>query len=237
MIGYTQKIKVDVHDVDFNGVCRASSLMKYFQSAAQMQLTENGMTYEALKARGRAFILSRIKLEFTSAVYAHEALEALTFPCHSRGYSFLRCYQLSRDGVIVGRAASVWALIDVENHGLVKVNDFDLGLTTYEPLNDITLSHIRMPSQLSEVGIYTVTYADLDQNKHVNNTRYADIYSNFLGLDGKRISSMSISYMNEARHNERLRVLMAESNGTYYVRTVKEDGRVNSEAEITLTEI
>ena len=44
---YRMKTEVDVHDVDFNGVCRASSLMKYIQSTAQLQLTENGDIAEA----------------------------------------------------------------------------------------------------------------------------------------------------------------------------------------------
>jgi len=40
---YEKKIEVDVHDVDYNGTARASSLMKYIQSAAQTQLTESGL--------------------------------------------------------------------------------------------------------------------------------------------------------------------------------------------------
>jgi cysteinyl-tRNA synthetase len=76
MTGFRKNIEVDVHDVDFNGVCRLSSLMRYIQSAAQMQLTENGMSYDELRERGVAFILSKIRLEFYSAVYAYDKLVA-----------------------------------------------------------------------------------------------------------------------------------------------------------------
>ena len=107
MQGFDQNITVDVHDVDFNGVCRASSLMKYIQSTAQLQLTENGMSYEQLRDSNRAFIISKIRLEFYSSVHTYEKLTAKTFPCVSRGFSFLRCYSLERDGEIVGRAISV----------------------------------------------------------------------------------------------------------------------------------
>ena len=89
---YRKNIEVDIHDVDFNGVARASSLMRYIQMAAQSQLTDNGLSYDALKNKKRAFILSRIKMEFTKDVRAYEKLSAITFPCDSRGYSFLRCY-------------------------------------------------------------------------------------------------------------------------------------------------
>jgi acyl-ACP thioesterase len=71
----------------------------------------------------------------------------------------------------------------------------------------------------------------------MNNTRYPDMYSNFLPLDGKRIRSMSIAYMNEAPLGEVLSVEMAENDGFYYFRTVRSDGKINSEAQIELCEI
>ena len=53
---YRMKTEVDVHDVDFNGVAKTSSIMKYIQTAAQCQLTEGGMSYDNLKQDNRAFI-------------------------------------------------------------------------------------------------------------------------------------------------------------------------------------
>jgi acyl-ACP thioesterase len=90
---------------------------------------------------------------------------------------------------------------------------------------------------MHKVGNYTVYYSDTDQNRHMNNTRYPDMYSNFLPLDGKRIRSMSIAYMNEAPLGEVLSVEMAENDGFYYFRTVRSDGKINSEAQIELCEI
>lgn len=234
---FRKKVTVDVHDVDFNGVARLSSLMRYIQSAAQSQLDSNGMTYEALRQRNRAFILSKIKMEFTKPVYANEPLTAITFPCESHGYSFLRCYALERDGEIIGRAVSVWALIDIEKHSLIRVGDFDLGLDLHEP-NDLSLTRFTLPSNIEEVGTYTVNYGDLDQNRHMNNTRYPDMYSNFLPLDGRRIKSLSINYNAEAPCGERLRVYRANGeDGTVYIRTVRQDGKVNTDAQIVLEDI
>jgi len=236
MQGFETKLKVDIHDVDFNGVARTSALMKYIQSAAQTQLTESGMSYDQLRAKNRAFILSRIKMEFTDTIRAYEPLTAITFPCNSRGYSFLRCYKLKKDGVTVGRAASVWALIDTDTHALVRVNDFDLGLDTYDPL-DLPLSRIVIPSNIEKIGEYTVTYGDTDQNRHMNNTRYPDMYSHFLPLDGRRIESITVSYLNEAPFGDKLTVERAVADGLYYFRTVRSDGKINTEAEIKLCEL
>ncbi len=233
---YRKNIEVDIHDVDFNGIGRASSLMKYMQGAAQSQLTDNGLSYDALKNKKRAFILSRIKMEFTESVRAYEKLSAITFPCESRGYSFLRCYSLERDDATIGRAVSVWALIDTDTHGLVKVSDFELGLETYSPL-DMTLTRIVHPTEMINVGTYKVEYGMIDQNRHMNNTVYPDMYSSFLPLEGKRIKTISISYLAEAPAGDTLTVMRGFFDGAYYFRTIRSDGKINSEAEIQICDI
>ena len=233
---YRLNLNDNIHDVDFNGVAKTSSILRYIQSAAQSQLTENGMSYEELKRNNRAFILSKIKLEIARPLTAFTPVVSSTYPCDSRGYSFLRCYSLECDGLPVARAVSAWALVDTESRSLVKVNDFDLRLPTL-PVGDLTIGHIRLPDTLTDVGGYGVHYGDVDQNRHMNNTKYPDMYSNFLPLDGKWISSITISYLNEAVIGDKLRVQRAECDGRYYFRTVRGDGKINSEAEITLSDL
>lgn len=233
---YSINTSVDIHDVDFNGVAKTSSILRYIQTAAQCQLTDNGMSYDQLKEEKRAFLLSRLKLEVARPIRAYEPLRAITYPCESRGFSFLRCYALESEGVTVARAVSVWGLIDTEARSLVRVSDFDLRLPTL-PQNDLVLGHIRLPSSITDVGRYGVHYGDVDQNRHMNNTKYPDMFSNFLPLDGRMISSITINYSNEAVIGEKLRVQRAEENGFFYFRTVRSDGKVNSEAEIALSDI
>lgn len=236
MPDFRYDLSVDVHDVDYNGVAKASALMQYIQSAAQSQLTSVGLSYDELKSNRRAFILSKIKMEFTEAVKAHQPLTAVSYPCESRGYSFLRCYALLRDGVTIGRAASIWALIDTESRALVPVNDFDLPLELL-PHNEMMLDRIVMPKSAEEVGVYKVSYADTDQNRHMNNTHYPDMYSSFLPMEGMRIASLSIQYMAEAPMGESLRVFRAFEDGVWYFKTVREDGKVNTLATIELARI
>ena len=233
---YRMKCEVDVHDVDYNGIAKTSSIMRYIQTAAQCQLTDGGMSYDNLRKRNCAFLLSRLKLEVLKPLPAYTPLTAITYPCESRGYSFLRCYALESDGEIVARAISVWALINTESHTLVRVNDFDLGLPVL-PQNGLVLSAMKMPSTLKDIGGYGVHYGDVDQNMHMNNTKYPDMYSNFLPLSGRMIKSVTINYSKEAQIGEKLRVQRAEEGGLFYFRTIRSDGAVNSEAQIELCDI
>ena len=233
---YRMKCEVDVHDVDYNGIAKTSSIMKYIQSAAQCQLTESGLSYDNLKNANKAFVLSRIKLEVLKPLTEYTPLTATTYPCESRGYSFLRCYSLEADGEVVARAISVWALIDTESRALVKVNDFELGLTTM-PQNELVLGPMKLPSSMTDIGGYGVHYGDVDRNMHMNNTKYPDMYANFLPLQNKMIKSITINYSSEAQIGEKLRVQRGEADGYYYFRTVRSDGKVNSEAQIELADI
>ncbi len=237
MSEYRIRCAVDVHDVDFNGVAKTSSIMRYIQTAAQSQLTENGMSYDNLKQMKRAFILSRFKLEVERPLRAYEPVTAISYPCESRGYSFLRCYALEQNGITIARAASIWALIDTDTRALVRVSDFNLNLPLL-PHNELTFGLMKMPVEgLSDIGGYGVHYGDVDQNRHMNNTKYPDMYSSFLPLDGKMIKSMTIHYNNEAQIGEKLRVQRAFSDGCYFFRSVRGDGKINSEAKIELSDI
>jgi acyl-ACP thioesterase len=233
---YRIKCEVNVHDVDYNGVAKTSSILRYIQTAAQSQLTEGGMSYDNLRKMNRAFILSRLKLAILRPLRSHTPLTAITYPCESRGYSFLRCYALESDGEIVARAISVWALIDTETRGLVRVNDFDLNLPLLPP-NELVHGAMNLPSSLTDVRGYGVHYGDVDQNMHMNNTKYPDMYSNFLPLSGRMIKSITINYSNEALIGDKLRVQRAEEGGIFYFRTIRSDGKVNSEAQIELADL
>jgi acyl-ACP thioesterase len=94
-----------------------------------------------------------------------------------------------------------------------------------------------MPAELIDVGGYGVHYGDVDQNRHMNNTKYPDMYSNYLPLDGKMIKSITIHYNNEAVIGEKLRVFRTNVGDNYFFRTVRSDGKVNSEAQIELCDI
>lgn len=237
MKGYSQDIRVDFHDVDVNGICRASALLKYMQTNAQHQLNEANLSYDELRAMNKAFILSKIRLEFASSVHAEQILTATTYPCTSAGFSFVRSFELGHNGKRVARGISVWALVNTNTKALVRVSDFDLGIATYNAPEDFALPRFKFPSDAALVGNYKVAYGDLDRNGHMNNTRYPDVYACFLPLKGKRISEITISYNNEAKFAEMLSVYLTMRDGIYYIRTLNEDGRINSEAEIHICDI
>ena len=82
MIEYCCDGTVDVHDLDYNGVARASSILKYLQTSAERQLTDGGMSYDRLyNEHKRAFLLSRVRLDIRKPLYAFAPYRAITYAC------------------------------------------------------------------------------------------------------------------------------------------------------------
>ena len=232
--GYT--LSSDCHDTDAEGFLRPSSVLRYLQTAANLQLHHCGPTNEELREHGQAFVLTRIALEFLEPIGAYEELYAQTWGLESRGFSFGRCYRLSKDGKTVARAQSVWALLDIKDKKPLPVKAFDAGFGTDAPFKDPLPLRMRMPQDelFCEVGQHRVSYAETDVNRHMNNTCYPDMLVDYLPKAGNRVRSMTVNFCREAPSGECLTVHRAESDGKYFFRTYRQDGLVNIEASVEL---
>lgn len=237
---WTEEYVINNHDTDFNNIVSASGIMRYMQDAANFQMEGQKPSYDELFNSGKAFVLSRFRMSIYSALRSHDKITASTWACESKGFSFDRCFSVAKDGITVAEAASVWALVDRENGKLIRVSDFENNYSTDIPVELDMAPRFRLPSDinLSLVGERTVEYQDCDINRHINNTRYPDILCGYIpDMEGKLVIKLEISYVSEAPLGENLKVYMAESDGVYYFRTVRENGKTNIEAEIMLDEI
>lgn len=234
---WTETYKVNSHFTDADGIVRTSYMLKYMQETANLQLETLGPSNSQLREMGYAFLLSRLSMSFYKPVRAYETIEVQSWACESRGSSFNRCYRVLRDGMIVAEASSVWALVRLSDRKLMRVGDVTLNFDT-DPALDLDLPRrLKIPdaANLVLVGERNVVYSDLDVNRHINNTNYPDILCDFLpDTAGKRVIAMGINFLSEAVLGETLKVYCAEYDGVYYMRTVKENGAVNIEAEIIL---
>ena len=244
---FTYEGDVMVHMSDADRVCRAADLMRFMQESATRQLEDLGPNLDTLQSLGRAFILSRISIDFPEPVHTFETVRCTTWPCAtSRGAVFDRHFEIfcgDDDTRIAARAASQWAFLDYKNQHLLRVEDIGIPFARNEILTPSLPLRFRIPkdAQLTPVGEKTVRYSDIDTNRHLNNTHYCDLYCDHLPMDGKRISALSIAFQKEAPLGETITVLRTEEpdeNGIYYFRTVRQsDGAVNTDAMVRLTNL
>ena len=140
-----------------------------------------------------------------------------------------------RGDELICEANSVWALLDTREKRLVRSNEITLNYSIDKPIDLENPVKFRIPQELplSLVGEYTIRYYDTDVNWHMNNTNYPNMLLNALpNPENKLIKSFAISYLNEAKVGDYLKLYLGKTDGKYYMRSIHEDGRINVEAEI-----
>ncbi len=226
---------VRYHDTDANEVVSPSHIFKYLQEAAMCQMKAQRPSYGELLNQNKAFILSGIRVEFYDSLSFGESITVSTWGCDARGFTFPRSYSIMRGDELICEANSTWALVDTRDKRLIRASEVELNYYTDKPNDLPNPVRFRIPPELtlSLVGEYTVRYYDTDVNGHMNNTNYPNMLLNAMpSPENKLFKSIAISYQNEARVGDYLKLYMGKMDGKYYMRSVHEDGKINIEAEI-----
>lgn len=240
---YAKKYTTMWHDTDACGYLRPSRLLEYMQETANLQCRDYGMDLNNLfYEKGLGFLLSRSQIRIDAPIHAYEDIEVRTWCPPSRALSFLRNFQVLRDGIVIAEALTTWALMDARNKTLVKVKDFGGEFPDGDPLDEAMLpKKVRIGSglEMALAGQRRIVYSDLDFNYHMNNTRYADMLCDFLpDMEGKYVSSLSIAYLREAAYGDDItirRLPVPERENVFLIQTVKPDGGICLEAEVSLS--
>ena len=237
---YVCYFDVNSHDRDIFGNIRASSVIRYMQEAADLQLHNTGFSYDEMYRQGKAFILSRLNVSIYADLKPHDTLRAETWLSDSHGATFNRLYKLYRGDDLAAEGAAVWGLISIADRRICRVSETDCEIHADTDTVGIDLpkrlSHKDVPFTLC--GERTVYYTDCDINGHMNNTVYADMLLSFSPefRSGKncRAVSLNISYISEAVCGDELKIYTADVDGVRCFRSVRHDGQVNAEAEFIL---
>lgn len=237
-----EQFRVSSHDCDFNGVASASSVLRYLQETANLQHYRNGPTTNELRRQYKAFIVSRISLNIFRPLRSFDEITVESWLCKTRAMSFLRCGRVLRGGQPVAELISQWALVDIRNHKLLRADDIKLGFGYDEPLEMEPPPRILIPPSVTFTlaGEHTVSYDEVDLNRHMNNTRYLDLFCSYIpSMEEKTVVSAMIFYHSEAPLGETVRVYRScnELDDIYTFRTLRAGGAVNAEAVIRLDDL
>lgn len=237
---FTRRYTTNWHDTGINGALRPSRIVVYMQETSSAHVASCGYSLGALRAeKGLAFILGKLSLSIYKPLHAYEDIDVQTWTCTSKGYSFIRCFRILRDGDIIAEAHTVWALVDVKNKTIRKAEECGFEFEDEEPLVLELPKRFKLPagSELCELGTKKILYSDIDTNMHMNNTHYPDMLCDHMPIDkvGK-IKGMTLSFLREAAFEDTVSINGCETDGIYYFRTFNTAGDVCLEAQVVLAE-
>ena len=239
---WEETYNIKYYDTNENEMLGLSNVFVLLQESAIRQMRACKPSYQELFDQGKAFILSSMRVELYYPIYAYEDITVKTWADDSsKGFTTLRSYELYRDNELIGESSSTWALVSTTDKKLLKMSEADF--SNYQGEKPLILekpSKVRIPREvnLSLTGEYTVRYTDTDLNHHMNNSKYPDILFNCLPKpENKIVKSFAITFANEAKIGDNLKIYIAYTDGKYFVRSVLEDGRINVEAEFEVENI
>ncbi len=234
---YTEEYRINSHDCDMNGMVKPSAVLRYMHETSNLQLKTYGPSNEDLRKDNKAFILSKINLSFYSPLHAFDKIKVETWAVESKGVSFYRCSRIFRNSDLIAEMVAVFALIDTKEGKLIKVNDVEFGFDAIPEMLELDLpARFRIPEEtdMRLIGEHTVNYSDTDMNMHMNNTNYLDVFCDYLPNNKyNRVITAVINYQAEAPLGSTIKVYRGQDDdGAFYFRTVRDDGKVNSESHI-----
>ena len=235
---WKETFRICSHDIDAAGNIQVGALMRYMQETAYLHMAGIHPSAEELRAEGKVFLLARASLSIYQNLVHRDEIIIETWESERKGVGFGRCFSISRGGAIVAEMSSVWTFFNFRDRRILRTTDAEDIIYGYD--EDLALDLPRRltypeDTELALIGTHTVEFADADENRHVNNTVYADILSGFVPEikdTSARIVSFYINYANECPLDDEMRIYRTGETGEWFFRTLRSDGKTNVEVKI-----
>lgn len=208
---YKEEMTLRTCNCDLMGTWRPSAILETMQELAGAHSTLLGLGRNELLQKDLVWIVTRAEVVMDRYPGINDRISAETFPMPVRRWFFPRYYVFrDADGAEIGRAGTLWALLDLNTRRMSRPD----AVTGLLPDNSDLTAPLGLPATVNEVSgtIQTDTrlpqYTDMDNNFHVNNTKYMDWACNALGIDAMRQNTLArfdVNYNMEIRAGQEVR--------------------------------
>lgn len=193
---------IEAQDIDFRRRVSLKSLTSMILATASRNADENGFGLLELLTDDYSWVLSRLVIDMERMPTEKDTLTIETWIEHVGTAFTTRNFCLrDGDGLVIGYAASSWAVIDVRTRRSVRLD------TIPSMLHFIVAetTPIGEPSKIGNVdgdsaNTFTVKYSEIDVNGHTNSLNYVQWISDCFSLDFYRkhyIRRFEINYLKE----------------------------------------
>lgn len=193
---------------------RPEAVLDLMQSAGSINASLHKLGMKELIEQGYAWVLNRIKYQKVGKVKKETSVRVLTWPNPKKRIEYPRQFKIyNQDNEECYIASSIWLLIDLKEHKIIRTDAVDLGDQEDPIIFDFP--RIRVDYSLfKEIGSYQVDSNDIDVIGHMNNTKYAKVIYKFYPFIYKELQ---IDYIKEIQSNAVITVKEYRDNDDIYV--------------------
>lgn len=193
-------------------------LFRLMQKVSGDHCTQIGYGTPVMEELGLMWVIVRHGVQVLRSPAPGEKLLARTWPGTTRHGMCPRYYRIeSAEGELLVTGCAVWSVVDRESRKMVvpaergvEIEPLVTGLESPRPK-----APVRLPA--AESAVYTVPAEVLDENRHMNNTRYYDLAEHVMGTEGRKLSDALVEYAAEAREGDRLCLDWGEQEGLFCI--------------------
>lgn len=209
----------DMH-TDAFGRAKPSALLSFAQDIAGEHAAQLSDNYDALQKKHLFWAVSRHSLEIFKAPKIGQTLLLRTWPMVTTRSAYPRAVEgYGQDGALLFRMVSLWVLMDTKKRSLVLPGRGGLTINGCNRGCEGELPGSLPPGQQENSTCRSVTYSELDRNRHMNNTRYLEWISDLLPLSFHEThypSLCRVCYLQEALPEQTLRLAWRiDENGLF----------------------
>ncbi len=193
---------------DCFGNLKLSAALHFAQDVAGGHCKLLGLDWDTLAKKQMFWAVIRHRLQITRLPRVGERITLQTWPMPTTKVAFPRStVAYDAQGKELFRSISLWVLMDSQTRGMILPAKSGVLVPGVMRGDELPVPRTLAPQELASSHTRTVCYTDLDENNHMNNTRYLDwvadlLPSQFYGQH--RACEVLICYANEAREGQTL---------------------------------
>lgn len=206
---YSKKFFIGYSDVDRNDKCKLCKIVDLLQNTATLHSKSVGFGTIEMMKRKQAWLMLGWKVKILKYPEADMDVEVRTWNRGIKGVEAKRAYEIvSDEGETLIIADSSWALFDLENQKLIRVQD-DM-LNAYIPIDrnpfeDVKTEKLKDNDIVEQEITMQVGKRDIDTNNHMNNSKYIEYIMEVIP-DDLKVTSFESAYRKQVALGEQIKI-------------------------------
>lgn len=213
---FTQTVTVRPQDLNPAGNFKLSSLLYYVQEASGGHCRQLSCDWDTLAEKGMFWAVLRHRVVIHRLPHPGQTVTVQTWPLPTTRVAYPRAVQaLDEEGNVLFEAMSLWVLMDRQTRAMILPSKSGIEVPGIVRGTEIGNPASLAPQAYEQHCLWEVAQADLDQNRHVNNTIYLDRAEQLTGAFGSGCCprEFTVCYLAEARLGQMLTLSWAGSDG------------------------
>ena len=172
---YEYQMPLGVSRCDLEMKLGVADVFSVFMDAAAVHAELLGLGADAMFARGLFWLTVKTKVEILERPRLLETLTVKTRPIRPEKVRSIREYRLERDGQLLIRGKTEWAVIVTASGRIHPMGDVFPAGVEMAPAAEYDAPFARISPDFSDAGVlgaYTVRSTDIDLGGHMNNAAY-----------------------------------------------------------------